>query len=178
MSEYKVSITRTSYWEYVCSRRRRQINIEAEDFERDCRLSSPAYPPTALSSMIFESDVPASWTFRSTETSIIGFGTIIECITRLQLLEKLTLRTDEFLSVLHIADLISRCTQLAELGLSGMHFEYTNLGAYFDGLRTGKYAGPWSLKATRSELIERLSSTGLYPRESTSIGNYERFTPE
>ena len=144
--------------------------MEVEHLEDDYRILSPAYPPTALSSMIFESDVPASWTFRSVETSIVNFDTIIAFMTRLQLLEKLTIKTDVELSVFYITDLITRCTKLTELELSGEDCKNTHFEAFFRGLFTGKYAHSWSLKATKSELIERISSRG-----SLRTGKYQHW---
>ena len=145
--------------------------MEVEHLENDYRLSSPAYPPTALSCMIFESDVPASWKISSVETSIIKFDTIIECMARLPLLEKFTIRTDVDFSVFYIINLITHCTKLTALELSGKNCRNTHLEAFFSGLSTGKYANSWSLKGTRSEMIERLSSVGCYGQASTSIGN-------
>ncbi len=142
-----------------------------EYFQDDYRLNSPTYPPTALSSMIFESDVPASWTFGSAETSIIKFDTIIEYLPQLQFLEKLTISTGTGLSMTYIADLITHCTQLTELELSGADYKDTDLEGIYSGLVTRRYDNFWSLKATKSELMERLSSVGFDGQESTSIGN-------
>ena len=145
--------------------------MEIEQFQDDYRLDSPTYPPTALSSMIFESDVPGSWTFRSVETSIVKFDTIIKYLHRLQLLEKLTIRTGIALPMTYIVDLISHCTQLTELELSGVGDKNPHLEVLFSGLVTIGNDHFWSLKATKSELMERLSSVGFDGQESTSIGN-------
>ena len=145
--------------------------MEVEHFQDDYRLNSPAYPPTALSSMIFESDVPASWTFRSAETSIIRFNTIVDYITRLQLLEKLTIRTRAGLSMAHIVGFITHCTLLTELELSGRGYKNPQLDVFFSGLVATGDDHFWSLKATKSELMERLSSVRFDGQESPSIGN-------
>ncbi len=135
--------------------------MEVEQFQDDYQLNSPTYPPTALSSMIFESDVPASWTFQSAETSITKFDTIIEHVNRLQLLEKLTIRTREGFSMTCIADLINHCTQLTELELSGVGDKNAHLEGLLSGLVTRKDEHSWSLKATKSQLLERLSRVGV-----------------
>ena len=147
--------------------------MEVELFQDDYQLNSPTYPPTATSSTIFESDVPASWTFRSAETSIVRFDMIIEIVNRLQLLEKLTIRTVVGLSMAHIVGFITRCSRLKELELSGSGYKNTHVEVLLSGLVTIGHDHIWSLKATKSELMERLSSLGFDfdGQESISIVN-------
>ena len=171
MPEYKVSITRTSLWEQKCLRRERQIKLDVENFKDDYQLNSPTYPPTALSSMIFESDVPNSWTFQSAETSIVRLDMIIDRLQGLQLLEKLTIRMRAGFPITSIAGLIHCCSQITELELSGGDHEDKDLEKNFNGLVTRKDDHSWSLKATRSELMKIKESVGFHKQQSTSIGN-------
>ena len=146
--------------------------MEVEIFQDDYELSSPKYPPTASSSMIFESDVPASWTHRSAETSIIKFDRIIEYLTRLPHLEKLTMRTVVGLSMAHIVGLITRGSKFTELELSNSGYKSTHkLEILLSGLVTTGNEYTWSLKATRSELMESLSSVVSDGLEDSSLGN-------
>ena len=146
--------------------------MEVEIFEDDYELNSSKYPPTASSSMIFESDVPASWTHRSAETSIIKFDRIIEYVTRLQHLEKITMRTVVGLSMAHIVGLVTRGSKLTELELSDSGYKSTHkLEILLSGLVTTGNECTWSLKATKSELTERLSPAGYDGLEDSSFGN-------
>ena len=145
--------------------------MEVEQFQDDYQLNSPTYPPTALSSLIFESNVPTSWTFESAETSIVKLDNIIEYVNRLQLLEKLTIRTRVGFSMTCIADLITHCAQLTELELSGVGCKNVHLEELLIGLMTRSDEHSWSLKATKSELMERLSRVDSYGQESSTIDN-------
>ena len=129
--------------------------MEVEIFQDDYELNSSKYPPTASSSMIFESDVPASWTHGSAETSIIKFDRVIEHVTRLQHLEKLTMRTVVGLSMAHIVGFITRGSQFTELELSASGYKSNHkLEILLSGLVTIGNEYTWSLKATKSELRE------------------------
>ena len=105
--------------------------------------------------MIFESDVPASWTFLSAETNVVGLDTVIYCLKELQLLEKLTIETRIVFPINRIADLMDYCPKLEELELNGRDHENKDLEDFFSGLVTRRDDHLWSLKATRSELMER-----------------------
>lgn len=170
MPEYKVSITRTSCWKVTCSRRERQIKLDFGQFQTDYRINSPNYPPTAISSMIFESDVPASWTFHSADTNVVGLDMVIDHLKELRLLEKLTIRMRAGFPKTRIAGLIRYCSQLTELELSGRDYKDKDLENFFSGLVT-RDDHSWLLKATRAELMKIKDSVGFHTQESTSIGN-------
>ena len=123
--------------------------------------------------MIFESDIPASWTSDSAETSVVGLDMVIDHLKGLQLLEKLTIRMRKGFPIASIADLIHCCSQLTELELIGEDHEDEDLGNFFSGLVKRKDHHTWSLKANRSELMKIKDSVGFYNRESTSIDNHK-----
>ena len=105
--------------------------------------------------MIFESDVPVSWTFQSPETNVVGFNMVIDCLKELQLLQKLKIRMRAGFPITFIADLMDYCPQLTEFELSGGDHEDKDLESVFSGLVTSRDDHSWLLKATRSELMER-----------------------
>ena len=123
--------------------------------------------------MIFESDVPASWTSDSAETSVVGLDMIVDRLKELRFLEKLTIRMQAQFPITRIADLIHSCSQLTELELSGEDHEDKDLENFFSGLVTGRDDHSWSLKATRSELMKIKDSVAFHNEESTSIDNHQ-----
>lgn len=120
--------------------------------------------------MIFESDVPASWTFYSAETNVVGLDMVVDHLNELQLLEKLTIRMRAGFPITRIAGLIHSCSQLTELELSGGDHEATDLENFFSGIVTRRDEHSWSLKATRSELMKIKNIVGFHKQESASNG--------
>ena len=119
--------------------------------------------------MIFESDIPASWTSDSAETSLVGFDMIIDHLRGLQFLEKLTIRMCKGFPITSIADLIHCCSQLTDLQLIGDGHQYKDLDNCFSGLVKRKEDHSWWLKANTSELMKLKDSVGFRSKESISI---------
>lgn len=94
--------------------------------------------------MIFESDVPRSWTQSSTEVHPIGTDAIIQHLTNLPHLEKLDIRNAKWLSTANVESILLDCPVLTTINF---------LGSGDGGPDETNF---WAIKGTRNNLAEML----------------------
>ncbi|KAK3167133.1 hypothetical protein OEA41_010259 [Lepraria neglecta] len=146
----------------LASARKTQIDLHIEYLEEDFLIRSAACPPTALSDLVFVSDVPKSWTAQSADTELISTNGIIQQPMRLSYLEKATIQTSQWLSIDSIKTILCNCPRLKHLTLSDADAKRTNSQVFVNKeifSRDGNYwafcgdgKGLWEWFNSRKEL--------------------------
>lgn len=157
MQEYQVCIV---IW-YPAFRpaelKSRELSIRIASLSKDHFIRSSAFIPTALTSMIFASDVPHSWTERSRDIELVHDDVFIQYLISMPFLRKLTIRNAGWLSTKHVQDILGACPELKKVDLrdSGSY----NKDPYFcppGGPRRRLRDVCWGIKGTPEEIAETL----------------------
>ncbi|TAQ91466.1 hypothetical protein B7494_g169 [Chlorociboria aeruginascens] len=103
-------------------RRIRKVNFSRLQVASDFSILSPAYPASSTTSLIFVSDVPKSWTWRSSELTPIYADEIISWLKGLAELEVMKAKNFLWLNTQRVAVLMSECRALRKVDFreSGM----------------------------------------------------------
>lgn len=125
----------------------------------DYFIHSPAFVLTALTSVIFASDVPCSWTERSKDIQSIPKDSFIQVLTSMPYLQRLTIRYAAWLSTRHVQAILGSCTKLRDVNFrdSGSFTEDT----YFsppDGFPRRCKDVCWGIKGNVEEIANILAA--------------------
>ena len=120
----------------------REVALGVNFFEKDYIIKSSAYIPTALSSMIFVSDVTRSWTHNSTEIELITSDFIIRQLPLLQYLHKIDICDASWLTTENVETILSGCPNLKDINFLGSGNSMATI--------------PWAIRGSRMEIAEKL----------------------
>ncbi|KAI9702093.1 MAG: hypothetical protein M1836_001437 [Candelina mexicana] len=129
-------------------KRLKTIDLSYLSIAADYRISTPIYPPTTFTSLIFVSDVPKSWTWAQNETKPLSGTDIVDSITRQPLLEKLRIKKGLWLSTELITRIVDECPRLQRLSLRE------------SGMRQGAC---WAIKGSKDEIAAVLRAEASRP---------------
>ncbi len=113
----------------------RKINLHIVNPSEDYLIHTPAFLPKALSSMIFASDVPHSWTERSKDIESIYNHSLIQHLISMPHLEILTVRNAEWLSTNNVQHILGFSLELKRVDFAIQEATRT--------IRTSSRGGNW-----------------------------------
>jgi len=97
----------------------RKVILHVDWLVADYLIQSPAYPPTALSSMIFVSEVSGQWEHDNPEIERVTNNAIITQLLNLEHLETLYILDAEWLAKSHMETILLGCPHLKDVNLNG-----------------------------------------------------------
>lgn len=129
------------HYVYLLAKYCRKIDMSYLSLAADYAILPSSKAPTAFTKLIFVSDVPKSWTWRTTEIQSISGTNIVESIVKLPQLESIRIKKGVWLSTDLITTLVRRCPKLETVNFKG------------SGMAQGM---KWAIKGSRDELRQIL----------------------
>lgn len=142
MQEPQVCCRKTSPDGQYILTTQRKVTLSVTNVVEDWLIRSTVYPPTASSRLIFASDVPFSWTYKSRDVKFIPPYAIVQYLIRLPV-EHLSINKASWLSEFNARELVTGCREL----------EMT------DFRDSGAKGARWAIKGTNHEVVLALIST-------------------
>ena len=131
---------------------RRQVILDINHLEKDYIIKSPAHLPTALSSVVFVSDIPRSWTHNSAEIEPVTTDSIIRQLPLLPHLETLHIRRAQWLSTKNVETILSGCLMLKHINFLGSG----NITVAIDSGAITESSDCWAICGSKKKVAKRL----------------------
>ena len=133
----------------------RQFKLNFKALTNDDLIESLSYPPSAISGIVFGSDLAKSWTQGSADVESVQPGFLLRYLTNLPNLEMARIQNAPWLTEEDVQGILWSCPHLREVDFRHSGQLMRDQILVICG-KTAKWEIPWAIKGSREECAARL----------------------
>lgn len=136
----------------------RQVKLNFGALTSDDLIESPKYPPTAVSGLLFGSDLARSWTQGSADVESVQPNFLVQHLLNLPKLEKLQIQNAPWLTWQDVRGILWNCPRLRKVDFRQSGKLVRDQASVVSG-NTANWGIPWAMKGSSRKCAATLPAT-------------------